>query len=226
MSVWEFLREYDTSLLIAAGEHLRMIGTALVIAVAIGLPLGAWIASRERLAAPVLAVANIIQTIPSIALFGLMIPVLAMVNRGIGAVPATIALVLYAQLPIVRNTYVALRSVPAGTLDAARGMGMTDREIFRRVALPLALPGIIAGIRIAATMSVGVAAVAAFIGAGGMGHFIVRGIQTTWDMMIIAGAVGNAVLALTIELMLEWAERLATPRGLRVAGARTEREAA
>lgn len=219
MSFWEFLSEYDTSLLLAMEQHLRMILIALVIAVAIGVPLGAWITRRHAASRVVLGIAGIIQTIPSIALFGLMIPVLALVNRGIGAVPATIALVLYAQLPIIRNTVVALRSVPESTVDAARGVGMTEREIMRHILLPLAAPGIIAGIRLAATMSVGVAAIAAFIGAGGMGHFIVRGMQINWTMMTIAGALGNALLALVLELLLEWVERLTTPRGLRVAHA-------
>jgi osmoprotectant transport system permease protein len=217
MSVLDFLREYDQSLLIALGTHLRMVGIALLIATLIAVPLGAWGARRRGAGGVVLLVANVIQTIPSIALFGLMIPILAMVNRGIGALPATIALVLYAQLPIIRNTYVALRSVPADALDAARGIGMTEREIFMKVSLPLAAPGIVTGIRIAATMSVGVAAVAAYIGAGGLGEFIVRGIQTTWDMMTIAGAAGIALLALVIELLLELLERMLTPKGIRLA---------
>lgn len=216
MSVMEFLNEYDVSLLLALGQHLWMVGIAMLIATLVAVPLGAWIARNERAASPVLAVANVIQTIPSIALFGLMIPILALIDRGIGVVPATIALILYAQLPIIRNTYVALRSVPSSAVDAARGMGMTEREIFMEIMLPLAAPGIVAGIRLAATMSIGVAAVAAYIGAGGMGLFIVRGIQTTWDMMIIAGAIGNALLALVLELLLELVERSITPRGVRL----------
>jgi osmoprotectant transport system permease protein len=215
MSLGEFITEYDLSLLLALGQHLQLVGVALVIAVAIAVPLGVTIARRERLASSVIAIANIIQTIPSIALFGLMIPVLSLVNRGIGAVPATIALVLYAQLPIIRNTYVALRSVPAASIDAARGMGMTERQILLHVALPLAGPGIIAGIRIAATLSIGVAAIAAYIGAGGLGLFIARGIATTWDTMILAGAIGVALLALLVELLLELLERWLTPEGLR-----------
>lgn len=215
MSFAEFLREYDQSLLIALLEHLRLVGTALLIAMLIALPLGVRIARREREASAILVILNVIQTIPSIALFGLMIPILAMVNRGIGAVPATIVLVLYALLPMVRNTYVALRGVPDDLLDAARGMGMTDRQILLRMALPLAVPGIIAGVRIAATMSIGVAAIAAYIGAGGLGIFIVRGIQTTSGMMTLAGAVGIALLALIVELLLEWIERLLRPKGIR-----------
>jgi len=220
MGLMEFLHEYDTSLLLAVGQHLRLVGIALAIALITAAPLGAWIARRPQASGPVLLAANLIQTVPSIALFGLMIPVLALVNRGIGAVPATIALVLYAQLPIIRNTYVALRSVPADALDAARGLGMTERQMLIHVALPLAAPGIIAGIRVAATMSIGVAAVAAYIGAGGLGLFIARGIATTWDTMTLAGAIGVAALALAVELILEIAERRLTPRGLRSSGRR------
>jgi osmoprotectant transport system permease protein len=215
MSIMEFLREYDQSLTIALLEHLRLVGIALLVAIAIALPLGVWCARRPRAGGAVLLVLNIIQTIPSIALFGLMIPILAMLNRGIGPFPATIALVLYALLPMVRNTSVALREIPGDLLDAARGMGMTERQTLLRVALPLAAPGIITGVRIAATMSIGVAAIAAYIGAGGLGLFIVRGIQTTWGMMTLAGAVGIALLALAVELLLEWLESLLTPKGAR-----------
>jgi osmoprotectant transport system permease protein len=215
MTLTDFIREYDLSLIIALGEHLRLVGIALAVAVVIAVPVGMLIARREHLAGPVIAIANIIQTIPSIALFGLMIPVLSLLHRGIGAFPAIIALVLYAQLPIIRNTYVALQGVPQATLDAARGMGMTERQIALRVALPLAAPGIIAGIRIAATLCIGVGAIAAYIGAGGLGLFIARGIATTWDTMIVAGAIGVALLALVVELGLELLERWLTPSGLR-----------
>ncbi len=215
MSVMEFLREYDQSLLIALYEHLRLVGIALLIATAIAIPLGVWIARRERVAGAVLLLLNAIQTIPNIALFGLMIPILAMIDRGIGPFPAAVAMVLYALLPMTRNTYVAIREVPAAALDAARGMGMTERQILLRVALPLAAPGIITGVRIAAGMSIGVAAIAAYIGAGGLGLFIVRGIQTTWNMMTIAGAAGIALLALVVELLLGAAERALRPKGMR-----------
>lgn len=215
MGLMEFLREYDTSILLAIGQHLRLVGIALVIATVMAVPLGIWISRNDRASRPVLLVANILQTIPNIALFGLMIPILSLINQGIGALPATVALVLYAQLPIIRNTSVALRGVPRATLDAARGMGMTERQILLHVALPLAAPGIISGIRVAATMSIGVAAVAAYIGAGGLGLFIARGIATTWDTMTIAGAAGVALLALIVELLLEIIERAVTPAGMR-----------
>ena len=207
-----FLGEYDLSLLVALGEHLRLVAIALVVASLISIPLGVLIWRNERVAGAVIGVASLIQTIPSIALFGLLIPILAMVDRGIGAFPATIALILYAILPILRNTHAALRSIPPASIDAARGIGMTERQMIRTVALPLAAPGVIAGIRTAATMSIGVAAIAAYIGAGGLGLFIARGIATSWNTMTIAGAIGVILLALGVELALGWLERLVTPR--------------
>ncbi len=222
MTLAEFIQEYDISLLIALGEHIRLVGLSVLIAVAIGLPLGIWVTRTRRTSTIILGFANLVQTIPSIALFGLMIPVLAVVNKGIGTVPAMIALVLYAQLPIIRNTITAMKSIPQDALEAARGMGMTEWQIFRNIALPLALPGIITGIRLATTMCIGVAAIAAYIGAGGLGLFIARGIATTWDTMIIAGALGISLLALIIELLLEVAEHLLTPKGLRIVSQRAK----
>ncbi len=217
MSLAEFLHEYDMTLLLAIGRHLQLTATALLIAIVISLPLGAWIAGGERRASIVLAAVGAVQTIPSIALFGLMIPILSLVNRGIGAVPATVALVLYSLLPIVRNTYIALRSVPEATVDAARGMGMSERQILLRISLPLSIGGIVAGVRTAATMSIGVAAIAAYIGAGGLGLVIERGIETNWGMMTLAGGVGVALLALVVEIGLEIVEKAVTPVGMKLA---------
>jgi osmoprotectant transport system permease protein len=135
-----------------------------------------------------------------------------------------IALVLYAQLPIIRTAVTALQQVPESSLDAARGMGMTESQILLRVTLPLAAPGIIAGIRVAATICIGVASVAAYIGAGGLGLFIARGIATTWETMIVAGAIGVALLALLVEILLEILERLLTPAGLRLERTRSREE--
>ena len=216
MNLLDFLKEYDTSLLLALLQHLRLVAIAGIIAVAIALPITLYIYRHQRSAGFVLGLANVIQTIPSIALFGLMIPILSLVNRGVGAVPAVIALVLYAQLPIIRNTWTALHSVPEEVIDAARGMGMTDQQIMRRLLLPLAAPGIISGIRLATVANIGVAAVAAFIGAGGLGLFIQRGINTTWTTMIVAGVIGIALLTLMAELLLEAIERAVVPKGVAI----------
>lgn len=216
MNLLDFLKEYDTSLLLALLQHLRLVAIAGIIAVAIALPITLYIYRHQRSAGFVLGLANLIQTVPSIALFGLMIPILSLVNRGVGAVPAVIALVLYAQLPIIRNTWTALQSVPEEVIDAARGMGMTDRQIMRSLLLPLAAPGIISGIRLATVANIGVAAVAAFIGAGGLGLFIQRGINTTWTTMIVAGVIGIALLTLMAELLLEAIERAVVPKGVAI----------
>lgn len=220
MSFGEFLAEYRESLLIALGEHLWLVAISLVIAIPLALLLAIAAYRSSRRGGLILGLANLVQTIPSIALFALMIPMLSMINHGIGAVPAVIALVLYAQLPIIRSALAALHGVPPATIDAARGLGMTEREILRRVTLPLALPGIVTGVRLAATMSIGVAAIAAYIGAGGLGLFIARGIATTWSTMTLAGAIGVALLALVVELLFELLERALTPRGLRRGSAR------
>lgn len=208
-----FLQEYDTSLWIALVQHLRLTGIAVLLATLIGLPLGILTWRSPRAAGPIFTVANIVQTIPSIALFGLMIPVLALFNSGIGTVPAVIALILYAQLPIIRNTQTALNSVPTATLDAARGTGMTEREMLLHIALPLAAPGIISGIRLATTLCIGVAAISAYIGAGGLGLIIARGLSSSWNTMILAGGLGVALLTLVIEILLRIVERAFSPRG-------------
>jgi len=208
-----FLKEYDISLLLALAQHLRLVGISVLIALATGLPLGVLAWRSKRAARPIFLLANLIQTIPSIALFGLMIPVLALFNSGIGTVPAIIALVLYAQLPIIRNTKTALNSVPEPVLDAARGTGMTERQILLGVALPIAAPGIVSGVRLATTLCIGVAAIATYIGAGGLGFIIARGLSSSWDTMIIAGGLGIAALTVGIELLLRWIEQRLRPAG-------------
>lgn len=220
MTLFDFISEYDQSLLLALLEHLTLVAGSIAIAVCIAVPLTIYAWRGRRLALVLIGGANLIQTVPSIALFGLMIPVLALVNRGIGTVPATIALVLYAILPIARTALAALQRVPVETLEAARAIGMTERQLLRHVALPLAAPGVVGGVRVAATVGIGVAAVAAYIGAGGLGLFIARGISTTFTTMTLAGALGIALLALVVELSLEFLERIVTPPGVRQ---RTER---
>ncbi len=222
MNLLDFLKEYDTSLLLALAQHLRLVAIAGVIAVAIALPTTLYIYRHQQRAGVVFAIANVIQTIPSIALFGLMIPLLSLINRGVGTVPAVIALVLYAQLPIIRNSWTALRAVPNEVIDAARGMGMTDRGIMRHILLPLAAPGIISGIRLATVANIGVAAVAAFIGAGGLGLFIQRGINTTWTTMIVAGVIGVALLTFIADILLSLLERVVVPKGVAIARRRGE----
>lgn len=200
-------------------EHARLSLLGLAIATVVGVLLGVLISHRRGLAGPVLWLANVIYTIPSIALFGLMIPLL-----GIGTVPALVALVLYVQLVLIRNTYVGITGVDASLLEAARGMGMTPAQVLWRVRLPLALPVILAGIRTAAVLMVGTATIAAWIGAGGLGVLIVRGLGTTNVAMMLAGAIPSVLLAILFDRLLGVLEgRLVSP-GLR-GGAGSGRQA-
>jgi len=184
------------------GQHIGLVAISTAIAALIGLPLGVLVARRPAWRRPVLGAANIFQTIPSLALFGLLIPVF-----GIGAWTAVSALVVYALLPIVRNTFVGISGVDPAVREAGRGMGMTDAELLRLVELPLAAGVILAGVRIATVVSVGIATIAAAIGAGGLGVYIFRGVATVDDTLILAGAIPAALLALLADALLGFAER-------------------
>jgi len=172
------------------------------VAVVIGLPLGVLVSRRPAWRRPVLGLTNVFQTIPSLALFGLLIPFF-----GIGAWTAVTALVVYALLPIVRNTYAGITGVDPAVREAGRGMGMTNGELLRYVELPLAAGVILAGVRVATVVSVGIATIAAAIGAGGLGVYIFRGVATVDDTLILAGAVPAASLALLLDGLLGLAER-------------------
>jgi osmoprotectant transport system permease protein len=201
----------DASVILAALlEHLRLVAIALVIAIAVGVPLGVHLAKERFLSGPVLAFVSAVQTIPSVALFGFLIPLV-----GIGLRPAVIALFLYALLPIVRNTFTGLSQVDAAAIEAARGMGMRERQILTSVTLPQSLPVLMAGIRTSTVLTVAVTTVAALIGAGGLGTFIFRGIAMVNTRMILAGAIPAAGLALALDGLLALVERWITPRGLR-----------
>jgi osmoprotectant transport system permease protein len=193
-------------------QHLFLVGASTAIAVAIGVPLGVLLTRRPRLAAPVLGVANVFQTIPSLALLGFLIPLPFL--GGIGASTAVVALVVYALLPIIRNTYTGIRDIDPAVREAGRGMGMTGGELLRLVELPLALGVIMAGIRIATVIGVGVATIAAAIGAGGLGVYIFRGVAMVNDTLILAGALPAALMALAADFGLGMLERRLTPRGV------------
>jgi osmoprotectant transport system permease protein len=190
------------------GQHVGLVAISTTIASALGLPLGVLVARRPGWRRPVLGLANVFQTIPSLALFGLMIPVF-----GIGAWTAITALVVYALLPIVRNTYAGIAGVDPAVREAGRGMGMTDGELLRLVELPLAAGVILAGVRIATVVSVGIATIAAAIGAGGLGVYIFRGVATVDDTLILAGAIPAALLALLADALLGFVERRLVWRG-------------
>jgi osmoprotectant transport system permease protein len=186
-------------------EHLGLVLSSMGIAIALGVPLGILLTRKEAWRVWVLGFANVMQTVPSLALFGLLIP-LPLIG-GIGARTAIVALILYALLPIIRNTYVGILEVNSGVREAARGMGMTDWQLLTKVDLPLAAGSILNGIRVAAVISVGVATIAAAVGAGGLGTFIFRGVAVVDHQLLLAGAVPAAIMALILDSLLGWIER-------------------
>lgn len=213
----KFLSEYGEEILRLTVEHLRLTSIAVGAAILFSVPVGIALTRSKRLAAPVLGFASVIQTIPSLALFGLVIPLLMVVNLPIiGLVPALLALFLYALLPILRNTYTGIRQVDPAILEAATGIGMTDTQILLRIELPLSVPFIMAGIRTSTVIGVGITTLAALIGAGGLGEFIFRGIRTINYKLMLAGAVPSAVLALILDFLLAKVENFLTPRGLKL----------
>jgi osmoprotectant transport system permease protein len=205
MSPWTFFVEHRAEILAATANHLTLVLIAMAFAVAIGVPLGMLIVHRPTLRNLTLGLASIFQTIPSLALFGFLIPIPFI--GGIGRRTAIVALVLYALLPILRNTYVGLTGIDPAVLEAAEAMGMTQSQILWRVRLPLARAVILAGIRTATIITIGVATIAAAIGAGGLGTFIFRGVAMVSDAVILAGAIPAALLAIAADLLLGWLER-------------------
>lgn len=201
-SLLPFFQSYQEELYDLVGQHLEILLLALPLAVVLGVTLGVTVHRRPSWRRPVLGLASVIMTVPSVALFGLMIPVLGSVGYGVGTPPAVLALILYSLLPMVRNTYVGLDAVPADVVRAAHGMGMTERQVLLEVELPLAAEVILAGVRNAVVMGVGVAAVAAYVGAGGLGRWVFTGIHRTYPEMVLAGAVSISLLALTADFLL------------------------
>ena len=206
-------------------EHVSIVGVAVSLAVLTGVPIGIAITQNKRAADIVLYIAAMIMTIPSIALFGVMIPVLALIGQGIGYLPAVIAVLLYSQLPIIRNTYTAISNVDPALREAARGMGMSSLERLRQVEIPLAIPVIMAGVRIAVVINIGITAIATYIGAGGLGAFISRGISQTDSRQLITGALAVSVLAIAADYGLLWLQHRLTPIGIRTSRVRTPRAA-
>ncbi|SKC96675.1 osmoprotectant transport system permease protein [Chitinophaga ginsengisegetis] len=196
-TLFEFVQQQSGKLLEQTLTHTGLTFISVLLAVAIGVPAGIFITRKKRLAAPVLGFAGIMQTIPSIALLGFMIPLL-----GIGPKPAIVALFLYALLPIIRNTYTGISGVDPTVTEAATGMGMSRRQLLMKVQLPLAMPVILAGIRTATVINVGVATLAAYIAAGGLGEFIFGGIALNNTNMMLAGAIPAALLALLFDWLL------------------------
>jgi osmoprotectant transport system permease protein len=198
-----------------AVQHISIVAVAVGLAILTGVPIGIAITQNRRAADAVLYTASIIVTIPSIALFGLMIPILSTIGQGIGWLPAVIAILLYSQLPIIRNTYTAITNVDPALRESARGMGMTALQRLWQVEIPIAIPVIMAGVRTAVVMNIGVAAIAAYIGAGGLGVLISRGISQTDPRQLLAGAVAVSLLAIAADYGLLMLQKRLTPAGLR-----------
>lgn len=213
MKLWQFILENHTEVTQLTLEHIWLVGVSTLLAVAIGMPLGILLTRYPALRRPVLGSANVIQTIPSLALFGFLLPA-----PWIGARAdrlAILALMLYALLPLIRNTYAGIQSVDPSVLEAGRGMGLTNRQLLFQVELPLALGVIIAGIRVATVLSIGLATIAAAVGAGGLGEYIFRGLAMVNNTVILAGALPAAALALLADSGLGWLERRLRPQDAR-----------
>ena len=191
-----FSRRWPTVLQLTL-EHLVIVLVAMAISIALGIAIGVLISLDRTAARIVLNLNNVLMTIPSLALFSLLIPVL-----GIGKAPAIVGLVAYTQLPLVRNVYTGITTVPPAVIEAARGMGLTERKIMLRIKLPLAFPAMMAGIRTATVMGIGIAAIAGYIGAGGLGVYIFQGISRTNDTMVLVGGVVIALIAILTDRLL------------------------
>jgi osmoprotectant transport system permease protein len=210
VGVFEFMIQNREEVFRLTLEHLALVAVAMLIAVLIGVPLGIVLARRAALRHWVLGAANVVQTVPSLALFGFLIPVPLI--GGIGSRTAIVALALYALLPIIRNTYIGISGVDPAVMEAARGMGMTARQTLWQVQMPLATGVILGGIRVATVIAVGVATIAAAIGAGGLGMYIFRGVAMVSNPVILAGAIPAALLAVLADVSLGWAERRLAPK--------------
>ncbi|WP_040261754.1 ABC transporter permease [Pseudomonas massiliensis] len=196
------------------GQHVMLVGIAVGLAILIGVPTGILMTRFPVLAGPLQAAATVLLTIPSIALFGLLLPFYSRFGQGLGPLPAITAVFLYSLLPILRNTYLALTNVEPGIREAAKGIGMTFGQRLRMVELPIAVPVILAGVRTAVVMNIGVMTIAATIGAGGLGVLILTSISRSDMSMLVVGAVLVSVLAIIADLLLQALQRSLTPKGL------------
>lgn len=209
MNAIDFFSRHGSEIAEATLEHIWLVGATMLLSVAIGIPLGILVARKPWLSKPILGSANIAETIPSLALLGFLLPVPWL---GARADRITItALTLYALLPIIRNTAAGITGVDPAVREAARGMGLTSRQILLKVELPLSISTILAGVRVATVLTIGVATIAAAVGAGGLGEFIFRGLAMVNNQLILAGAIPAAALALTADFLLSLLERRLRP---------------
>jgi len=218
LEAWEFVVRRPELLAQWTLEHVVLVLVAIAIAVVLGICVGIYVSAprRQGLADTVLYLAEIMMTVPSLALFGLLMLLLGAIGlTTIGFLPAVIALIVYGQLPILRNTYIAIRAVDPAMIEAGRGMGMNERQLLLRVKLPLAVPVIMAGLRNSVVLIIGIGAIAALIGASGLGVPIFRGLRNARMDLIIIGGVAVSILALVVDGLMALVERWVTPKGMR-----------
>ncbi len=208
----EFLQQYGSQMWVLIWEHLIISGIALGLGVLIAVPVGILLTRYDRAASFVIGFTSILQTIPSLALLAIMIPII-----GIGRLPAIVALSVYSLLPILRNTYIGMKGVNPTLIDAGKGMGMTDLQMIQKVELPQAAPVIMAGIRLSGTYVIAWATLASYIGAGGLGDFIFNGLNNYIPALIIGGTIPVTLLALLVDWLLGLVEKKVTPRNMRTA---------
>lgn len=219
VQAWNYLLKHSDKIIEWTLQHLYIILVANAAAAVLGIFIGIFISGkgRERIAETVIYFASIMMTIPSLALYGILMGLLsALTLPSIGFLPVVIALTLYGLLPIIRNTYTAIREVDPAMIEAGRGMGMSEIQILMKVKLPLAVPVIMAGLRQAVVMNIGIAAIGSYIGAGGLGQPIFRGIANYRTDLILIGAIFVSLLAVVIDLLMGRLEWLTTPKGVRI----------
>lgn len=219
LEAWEFIQRRPELLVDWVTSHLWITFIAVLIAVILGVAIGVYISGkgREHVADSVLYLAEIMMTVPSLALFGLLMLLLGFLGlKTFGTVPTVIALVIYGQLPILRNTYTAIKAVDPAMIEAGRGMGMTDGQIIFRVQIPLAMPVIMAGVRNATILLIGIATIAAMIGADGLGVPIFRGIRNARADLILIGGISVSLLAFIVDGLMALLEQRITPKGMKV----------
>jgi osmoprotectant transport system permease protein len=216
MLLLEYLANSWNQILRELLTHLKIVVVALPFAMAVGVPTGILISYNKQVAKVVIYFAGILMTIPSLALFGFMVILLAPLKAGIGMPPAVVALVVYSFLPITRNTLVAIQAVDPGVIRAAQGMGMTNTQILRKIRLPLAIPIMMAGIRNAAVLGVAVTTISYLVGAGGLGYFIFSGLSRTRLDMVLIGAILVGLLGIGTNYGLLQIEEWLTPRGIKI----------
>lgn len=213
-----FFKYYHGRVLAELLQHIKIIGISIPVSIVFSVPIGIFISSRPRLARVVIYLAGVMMTIPSLALFGIMVVALAPVKLGLGMVPAVLAISLYSLLPITRNTYTALNNVPKEVIDAARGMGLSRAQTMWKIRIPLSVPVIMAGVRTSVVLGVSVATFATLVGAGGLGFFIFSGISRTNFVMVLVGALLVSALGIGVNWFFLRLEDWLTPKGLKATG--------